>query len=121
MIIYRMRHFSSINNRKMIEKLVNKLDSDNIEDYEILQRIPKDVISLTSDIQNLRIYIPTDYEYSQYEIDDFIRTMISYARTTTILDRDIYVMKISVSLTFDQYYKLLRFIIKDNGFCAIIE
>ena len=47
--------------------------------------------------------------------------MISYSRTTTTLDRDIYVMKISVSLTFDQYYKLLRFIIKDNGFCAIIE
>lgn len=121
MIIYRVRHFSDLKTRKMIEKIVNKLDEDNVEDYEVANRIPRDVISITPDPQKISIYIPLDLEYFQYEIDDFIRSMVPYVRTTTVLDRNIYMMKSTVGLNFDQYYKLLRFIIKTNGFCALLE
>lgn len=122
MIIPRISHFSNLNtNGKMITRLTEKLDRDHVEDYEVTDRIPKDVISVTADPTSLKIYIPRDYEYSQFGIDDFIRSQVSHIRTTVTLDRNIYVMKLSGSLTFDQYYKLVRYIIDEEEFCSILE
>lgn len=105
----------------MITRLTEKLDSAGIDDYEVTDMIPKDVISITADPTSLKIYIPTYLEYSQYGIDDFIRSMVSHFRTNTVLDRNIYVMKLSGSLTFDQYFKLVKYIISEEGFCSILE
>ena len=103
MIVPRIRYFSDLQARKMITKLTEKLDKDRIGDYEVSNKIPKDL------------------EYSQYEIDDFIRSMAAHIRTITILERDIYVMKLSGSLTFEQIYKLIREIIDTEEFCTIID
>lgn len=122
MIILKVNYFSSMKNSKMIiEKLSNKLDGQRIYDYEITDRIQKDVISINTDLSNLRIYIPKDLEYSQYELDDFIRELSPYFRTYTSFDRDIYVMRVSNSFTFEQYYKLVKFIIANEEFCSIID
>lgn len=113
-------YFSSLSSEKMIKKLIEKLDKENIEDYEISEKIPKDVISISSDISSLNVYLPRDFEYSQYDIDDFVRSMVPHMRTTTRLDRDIYIMKFSNPLNFDQYYNLIKFIIETEDFCTII-
>lgn len=105
----------------MIKDIIEKLDKDKILDYEVTNKIPNDVISITSDLDFLRIYIPIDMEYSQYGIDDYIRSMIPYLRTSTVLDRNIYMMKLSGKLTKDQYIKLIKYIIKEEGFCSIID
>lgn len=121
MIIFRIRHFSDLQTRKMITKLTEKLDRDRIEDYEVSDKIPRDVISISPDPSSINIYIPRDLEYSQYTIDDTIRSLVPHLRTTTTLERDIYVMKLSGTLNFDQLYKLIREIIEDNEFCSIID
>lgn len=121
MIIFRIRHFSDLQTRKMITKLTEKLDRDRIEDYEVSDKIPRDVISISPDPSSIKIYIPRDLEYSQYTIDDTIRSLVPHLRTTTTLERDIYVMKLSGTLNFDQLYKLIREIIEDNEFCSIID
>lgn len=106
----------------MVDKIVNKLDKEGIEDYDIVSKVSKEFISINSDLNNLTIYIPEDLEYVQYEIDDYIRSLVSYARTSTKLDRDIYVMKlVTGKLTEDQYYKLVKYIIAENDFCALID
>ena len=75
---------------------------------------------MTGDPGGLKIYIPRDYEYSQYEIDDFIRTQAKFVRTNTNMERNIYVMKLMGSLTFPQLYKLVKFIIAEEGFCTLL-
>lgn len=119
MIILRTRHFSL--DRKMIDKIEEKLDKLGVEDYDISKKIPLDAISITSDYITPKIYIPRDFEYSQYDIDDFIRSMIPYAKTKTSLDRNIYVMSISVPLKLDQFCKLVKYISEEWEFCTILE
>ena len=119
MIILRTKRFS-FQSGKMIEKVVEKLDKAGVEDYEIVKKIPIDVISVTLDLNSVKIYIPRDYEYSQYDIDDFIRDLIPYARTRTVYDRNIYVMTVSTSMKVEQFCKLVQFIADEWEFCSII-
>ena len=120
MIILRTSHFSLQQNGKMIEKVIEKLDKSGVEDYEIVKKIPLDVISITMDLGKTKIYIPRDYEYSQYDIDDFVRDLVPYAKTRTVYDRNIYVMTISIPLKLDQFCKIIDFIAKEWEFCSII-
>ena len=57
------------------------------------------------------IYIPLEYEYSQYEIDNFVRSIAPFVRTeTTLEDRNIFVMKLSGKLTESQITKEVQII-----------
>lgn len=105
----------------MIDKLTEKLKQDGIEDFEVDDRVPMDTISVTGDVNRLKIYIPTDLENFQYDIDDFIRTHAKFVRTNTNLERNIFVMKLNNSLTFQQYCKLVEYIIEEQGFCTIVN
>lgn len=109
------------NNRGMIDRITKKLDSAGLDDYDVATRIPEDSISITSDLANLKIYLPREYEYSQYDIDDFIRGLGMF-RTKTVPDGDIYVMTVSGGrLNETQYFKLLKYIIEENEFITILE
>lgn len=105
----------------MIKNITSRLDREGLEDYEVSSKIPKDVISINSDLSNIMIYIPLEFEYSQYEIDNFIRSIAPFVRTeTTLEDRNIFVMKLSGKLTESQYYRLIKEIIQEEEFCTII-
>ena len=119
MIILRTKNFSKNN---MLGNIVAKLDRDGIEDYDVSSRIPKDSISITTDLANLKIYLPLDYEYSQYDIDDWVRNKVgSWIRSTTRMDRDLYVMTFSGKLNETQYYSLVKFIIESNEFVVLLD
>lgn len=111
---------STFSNNNMIDMIVDKLDRDGEEDYEISSKIPKDVISITADPTNVRIYIPRSLDYCQYDIDDEVRLISKFIRTNTNYERGINVMKLSGPLTFQQYYKLVKSIIKNQGFCTFL-
>lgn len=120
MIVLKRCHFS-LTDDKMMDSLVEKLDSEFVKDYEVSEKVPKDDISIAIEDSVPTIYIPTDLEYSQYDIDDFIRSMAPHLRTNTRLDRNIYVMKVSGKLNLYQYVKLVKFIIEINDFCTLIK
>ncbi len=108
-------------NRGMIDRITKKLDNAGLDDYDVATRIPEDSISITSDLGNLKIYLPIEYEYCQYDIDDFIRTLGLF-RTKTVPDGDIYVMTVQGGrLNETQYFKLLKYIIEENEFITILE
>ena len=120
MIILRTKIFSKRD--IMIKNITSRLDREGLEDYEVSSRIPNDVISINSDLSNIMIYIPSEFEYSQYEIDNFIRSIAPFVRTeTTLEDRNIFVMRLSGKLTESQYYRLIKEIIKEEEFCTIIN
>lgn len=107
-------------NTKMIEEITNKLDEDRIVDYEVSYSIPNDVISIRPDSKSFTVYIPSDLEYFQYEIDHFVKNMVPYNRSQIILERDIYKMDFRNPLTSNQYFKLVEFIISVTGFCTML-
>ena len=114
------RSFSG--NQQMIDRITKKLDNAGLDDYDVASRISKDSISITSDLGNLKLYLPYEYEYSQYDIDDFIRGMSGAFRTKTVPDGDIYVMTVyGGRLNEIQYLKLLKYIIEENEFVTILE
>ena len=119
MIILRTTNYSITDN--MVNNITSKLDREGVDDYEVSDTIPTDSISITSDLKDTKIYIPTDFEYSQFEIDDYIRSMVSYMRPTITFDRNIYVMKLSGRLSEAQYYKLVKYIATEHEFCVIIN
>ena len=120
MIILRTRQFSS-RNGNMIEDITKQLDKIGVEDYEVAVKIPLDTISVIADPRHVKIYIPRDFEYSQYDIDDFVRSILSHARTKTVYDRNIYVMTVSTPMNLSQYCKLIKYIADEWEFCTIIE
>ena len=74
-----------------------------------------------SDLQARKMITKLTEKLDKDRIGDFIRSMAAHIRTITILERDIYVMKLSGSLTFEQIYKLIREIIDTEEFCTIID
>ena len=106
----------------MLNRITEKLDKEGIQDYEISSRIPKDVVSINSDLGNLKIYLPLDYEYNQFDIDNFVRnTFGNQIRTSVKQDRDIFVISLSTRINEIQYYKLIKFIIELTEFITIID
>lgn len=120
MIKFREKDFS-VFDKHMLDNIKNKLESEKIEDFEITEKVPKDSISITGDIKNIKLYIPIDLEYTQIKIEDFIRELSKFNRCSTNLDRNIFVMKLSDGLTLPQYIKLVKFIIDEEGFCSILR
>jgi hypothetical protein len=124
MIVFREKKYSYISSAKveaMLNKITTKLDQEREDNYDIDLVIPDDVISVNLDLNNMEIYIPLEFEYSQYAIDNKIRSIASYLRTDVRLDRDIYIMSLTSKVTFDQYYKIIKAIIQESGFCSIVK
>lgn len=121
MATFKPKLFSSTT--KVIQELTEKLEKEKEYDYSVESSIPKDSISITADLGNLEIYIPKDFEYSQYEIDDFLRELIPYAYTDIRMEIGrVYHMTIKgAKLTPGQYYKLVKFIIREGEFCVILD
>ena len=121
MIIIRQCLFSN-KSTYMIEEIADRLENKGIQDFEVVDKIPKDVISLLFlPSGEINIYIPREFEYSQYEIDDIIRSISPSFRTRTILDRDIYVMKLTTGrLNTQQCSKVVEKIIDLDGFCSLV-
>lgn len=105
----------------MTDQLTEKLDSDRVQDYEVVEKPSTSDISILPRSGGMKIYIPLDLEYSQYDLDSKIRELSSFVRTKTILDRNIYIMTLQGNLTQPQLIKLIKYIIEEEGFCCIIE
>lgn len=121
MIILRQRHFS-YSSRRMIDKIIESLDKSNIEDYEVVDRIPRDVPSVTVDDRGMvRIILPEDLEYSQYDIEDFLRDMQPNLRVSTTFEKKLYILKVNYPLDIKQVSMLVKYIISENEFCSLIK
>jgi predicted nucleic-acid-binding protein len=45
--------------------------------------------------------------------------MLPYSSINTVMERKVYVLKVRGKLRKDQYYKLLKFIIEEEGYVVI--
>lgn len=105
----------------VIQKVTQELEKERIFDFEVSDKVSKDAISISANLGNLEIWIPQDFEFSQYSIDDFIREMLPYAYTNTRFEYNVYKMSVKGRLTLQQYTKLLKHIIKEAEFVVIVE
>lgn len=118
MIILRSKFFSKYVN---INDIINKLDKEDLIDYDISYSIPSDCISISADLDNFRIFIPYEDEFAQYDIDDFIREFGVTYRTKTVRDRNLFILTvIGGKINEKQFYKLLKFLITEYKYCNIL-
>ena len=121
MITFKQKTFSA--STRVIQEVTQRLEKEKEYDYSVESKIPKDAISLTANLGNLEIYIPRDFEFSQYNIDDFLREILPYAYSDTRMEAG-GVTKMTIKgakLTTAQYYKLIKFILKEGEFCVILD
>lgn len=105
----------------MLDRISQKLDAEHVDGYDIVDEIPSDCISISGKLDKTEIYLPEGLDYSQYDIDDYIRSLSPGLRTQVSPERDLYVMKIKGRLTEAQFIKLIKFIIKKEEVCSIVE
>jgi hypothetical protein len=118
MITFREKIYSDMN-KSNIKEIVEKLEKERIEDFEVREYISDNDISINTDLDNLEIYIPKEADFARYDIEDFISDMLPYSSINTVMERKVYVLKVRGKLRKDQYYKLLKFIIEEEGYVVI--
>ena len=118
MITFREKNYSNMN-KSNIKEIVEKLEKERIEDFEVREYISDNDISINTDLDNLEIYIPKEADFARYDIEDFISDMLPYSSINTVMERKVYVLKVRGKLRKDQYYKLLKFIIEEEGYVVI--
>ena len=105
-----------------IKKLLSSFKKDRIDSYDISSNIPEDAVSINADLDNIKIYFPEEFEYFQYDVDNFLRKSIPSARQQLDQEEDDFsIMRFFGKLKFDQYYKLINFIIDEAGYCVILK
>ena len=119
MIIYKQKEYS--NSSEVIQKATQTLEKDRVYDYEVSDKISKEFISISGNLGNLEIWIPQEFEFTQYSIDDFIRELLPYAYTNVRFESNVYKMSVKGKLTLPQYIKLLKHIIKEAEFVVIVS
>lgn len=118
MITFREKNYSDMN-KSSIKEIVEKLEKERIEDFEVREYISDNDISINTNLDNLEIYIPKEADFARYDIEDFISDMLPYSSINTVMERKVYVLKVRGKLRKDQYYKLLKFIIEEEGYVVI--
>lgn len=119
MIRFIEKEFSS--NSLLIKDVTGKLEKEKEYNYEVDSEVSKDFISINSDLSNIIVYLPRAYEFSQYNIDDFIREMLPYTNTDIRSLNNRLELRVYGKLTSIQYYKLVKFLIKEGDFCIILD
>lgn len=123
MITFVEKKYSEHYNDKNIQQLVDKLEHEKEYNYDVedYTQVPKDSISISADLSNFEVFFPEAFEFLQFGVDDFIRDMLPFAYTSTTTDGKFTVLTMRTRLNFNQFYKLVKFIIKEGGFCVILK
>ena len=106
----------------MVDILSNRLDEERIFDYDVSGKIPNDVPSITTkNLDEIKIYLPLDYEYSVFVIDNQVRSLSPGLRTFSRRERDLYVLTVNSRLTEDQLFELVKSIIRSEEFITLLD
>jgi hypothetical protein len=108
-------------NKNAVKEIVEKLEKERIEDFEVREYISNNDISINTDLDNLEIYIPKDADYIKYDIEDFISDMLPYSSINQVIERKVIILKVRGKMRKDQYLKLIKFIIEEEGFVVIMS
>lgn len=113
-----LKYFSSLPN---IEPLKRALKAKKIDQYEVVKKPSQDYITLdTSDSKKIFIHIPEDREYTQYDIEKYVRTNLRHVRVEQIYEKDSMVYVLRGNFTEPQVCDLIKAIITIDDCCGLI-
>lgn len=121
MIEFRLKTFS--NSVMVIRNLFAKLAQEKVSDefYEEDSYPSSEFVSIESDLDNLKIYFPEEFEYDRYDVEDELRKIAPMINTDVEQDGHLFIMSFDRALNEFQYQKLVKYLIKHFGFCVIIN
>ena len=93
MITFREKTYSNMN-KNTVEEIVEKLEKERIEDFEVREYISDNEISINTDLDKLEVYVPREADFARYDIEDFICDMLPYVSINTVQERKVYVLKV---------------------------
>lgn len=118
MIVYTNRYFSA--NSMPLEEVVDKVEDAGVEDFEVSPKISKDNISLTADLNNLKVYVPPKRVYDQYTVETYVRMFDPTNRARMENESGYIIMTFPRPIKLKNYIGLVKTIIDINGFCTIL-
>lgn len=117
MIVYTNKYFSSL---MPFEEVVDRVEDAGIEDFEVSPKISKDNISITTNLNNLKVYVPPKRPYDQYTIETFVRMFDPTNRARMENESGYIIMEFPRPIKLKNYISLVKTIIDINGFCTIL-
>lgn len=107
----------------VIRNLFAKLAQEKVSDefYEEDSYPSSEFVSIESDLDNLKIYFPEEFEYDRYDVEDELRKIAPMINTDVEQDGHLFIMSFDRALNEFQYQKLVKYLIKHFGFCVIIN
>lgn len=122
MIIFRQKTYSM--ESSTIEKLTQTLDRERIDSYDVDDGIDDEAVNITADLNKVRIYLPMEeFDYARFEIDDYVRKNMPGIRFRVEEDNyeELIILDFQAKLRFDQYLKLVKFLISQYDYCVILS
>lgn len=121
MIEFRLKTFS--NSALITRNLFGKLAQDKISDefYEEDTYPSDEFVSIETNLNDLKIYFPEEFEYDRYDVEDELRKIVPMINTSVEQDGHLFVMTLDRTINEIQYQKLVKFLIKHFGFCIILN
>ena len=114
--------FSENDTEKLFKEIIDDLKRKNITDVDIDNKlVPRDCVGVTGDLRSVKIYLPEDEEYLQYEVEDWIRKTIKLARTNITFERNVLAIRVMTPMTKIQYRSLIEYLVKEFGFCSLLN
>ena len=114
--------FSENDTEKLFKEIIDDLKRKNIIDVDIDNKlVPRDCVGVTGDLRSVKIYLPEDEEYLQYEVEDWIRKTIKLARTNITFECNVLAIKVMTPMTKVQYRSLIEYLVKEFGFCSLLN
>lgn len=116
MIVYTTKYYTA----DPVEYIAEELENAGVEDFEVSPKISKDNITLTTDLSNLKVYIPPRRMYDQYTVESYVRMFDPTNRARMDNEAGYIIMTFPRPIRLKNYIGLVKEVIEINGFCTIL-
>lgn len=117
-----VRNIKLFSARDMINEIEKELKRTREDNFEVTDIIPSDVCSIeVDDLGKVSIYVPGDFDYFRFDVEDFIRREYQYQVIDSVFERDVFILRPRFPMKTKEVLNIIRYIIKESDFCSIIK
>lgn len=116
MIVYTSKLYSA----EPVDLIAEELEKAGIIDFEISPSISRQNISLSPNLNNLRVFVPPSRIYDQYTVEMFVRRFDPTNRAAIENESGYVILTFPRPIRMRNFIGLVKEIINAEGFCTIL-